>query len=225
MIDFLLDNPIVLFFVLIGLARLFRKSRGTEAKAPTTAAEEARRRADKRTARSQPLEKRLEALAQELQTRLELGSAGDPGASAGLRAAVGEPSRPLGTMPLGASLEAASLETASLRSRAFAGGSIESPSLESTASDAGVDYDLNDPAFVFHSAIEEPVGKAYHLDTFSGFHTSTGARSTVASRGGVLEELGGTGRAFFNNIEDVRRAFILAEALGRPRSQRPLARR
>ena len=82
-----------------------------------------------------------------------------------------------------------------------------------------IDYDLNARAFEYHSAIEEPDAKKFHLDSFAGFHSATGVRVGTAQ----VEELADERGAFdglFGSANDLQRAFVLTEVLSRPLSLR-----
>ena len=214
------------------------------------AAEEARRRAaaraDGAATEAPTLDQRLEQLALDWQAKIEgktspqmVTSPGEP------IAAAGDP-RPVSTSgiaatPLAAasrraaSLESTSLESTSLDTRSLESGSLDAGSLESAGLDAGsLEASSADPrwiestssdAFNYHAAIQESESKAYHLDSFTGFHSATGTRTGGRAEGGALEEIDAAGASLFTSEEDLRRAFILGEVLGRPRAHRPLARR
>jgi hypothetical protein len=86
------------------------------------------------------------------------------------------------------------------------------------------DYDLNKEAFAYHDALNEPVEQAFHLKGFTGFHEAHGLshESPIMSpkpsdddsqqTSGLTELVGADG--------GLRRAIILNEILGRPRSLR-----
>ncbi len=87
----------------------------------------------------------------------------------------------------------------------------------------GIDYDTQSTAFGFHPVVAEPVEKEYHLTGFQGFQSAqafnAGERDRAESERAYsapidvrADILGGPG--------DLRRAIILTEILGKPRSMR-----
>lgn len=236
-------------------------------KANTQAADEALRRAHARVsaARKAPesmtLEQRLEALASDFESKMGGTSRSAPTAQAGsaptaqagsARAAFNAPrstslfSGPQSDEALSSDLtvlERHALARASTQP-AIERGSLESGSLETTAGDRPApqrtDFDLKADAFAYHTAIEEPDAKKFHLDSFgayrsavdepatkqfhidsfAGFHSATGARTATAQVESIVDER----RLFdnmFGNTEDIQRAFVLTEILSRPLALRP----
>jgi hypothetical protein len=215
-LEFLSDYPFVVFLAIYALVRLLKggKKGAADAKAPTAASpavEEAKRRALARQAASaKPFDQRLEELALRFEQKLSENAA-VPTVRTGPReplVAIGEP-----MLPERASLEAASLEIGSveevLPSEAF---------VEPARRERG-SFDLNGDAFEFHPTIDEPEAKAFHLDTFAGFHTATGQRVETASVE-AINEAAPLFDELFGDGDELRRAFVLSEILGKPRALR-----
>ncbi|MBC8144426.1 MAG: hypothetical protein H7X80_02505, partial [bacterium] len=80
-------------------------------------------------------------------------------------------------------------------------------------------YDLNAKAFEFHTAIDEPDAKKFHLDSFAGFHSATGVRVDTASVETLVDE-GSAFKDLLGSTEEIQRAFVLSEVLARPLSLR-----
>lgn len=101
-----------------------------------------------------------------------------------------------------------------------------------------IDYDLNPDAFVFHDTLNETADQEYHLQGFGfrdplketteqefhlqgfgGFHQAHGLERSPEMFAYQEENLEAT-PPFFSDPEEIRRAFIITEVFGPPRSQR-----
>jgi hypothetical protein len=221
--DFLVDNPVIAFAILFVLFRFIgakRKAAQTEKLPQQTAkpvrstgnaaADEALRRAQRRDQQALPFQQRLEELARQFEQKLGTTPAPIASAKEAPVAIAGERR----AMPP-ASLQAASLEIGRAEEV------LPRESFIEPSSPQRVDYDTTtQSAFEFHQAIEEPVEKAYHLDAFTGFHSADGTRVATASVEQV-RELGPAAEGLFTSLDDLRRAFVLSEVLGRPTSLKP----
>ena len=207
--DFLTD-PFVVFLILYGLFRLLRgKKQETPASDSTvkrsSAAEEARRRALKRQppTAATPYEQRLEEIARQYEMKKQMAAA-----SATVHPGVTEEVAVEHVVPQRVMPERPTLEDAARAIETMEGASASA-------------FDLNQKAFEFRSVLETPVETAFHLDSFSGFRSATGVQINTASVESI-EEREDAMDDLFGSPDELRRAFVISEVLGRPRALRRL---
>lgn len=241
MIDFILDNPFILIFLLYGLVSLLTKKKGqqkTEARRTSATA-----RREPATARSQPATTRPSTLANVEQSLLRVMEQADREFSS----RVSEPSAesaPLVSGPASTSKSSTVLESTkgddpfAFRSLMH-GGESQRTSLEAGSKDydvdatdyditakdydvTAIDYDTQTSGYGFHAAVDEPVEKEYHLTGFQEFHTGHGftdkERERAIGEAAYAEVVPEVQVGF--SPDDIRRAIVMQEILGKPRSRR-----
>lgn len=230
MIDFLIDNPFIAILIIYGLISLFTGKK----KRQQAAAQKAQANGSKAKPAKQS----------QVQQETHRSKIEDV-----LRNAIEQADREFsGTKPLSSTSKAKSV-TAGTGSTAKQGKSAddpfafhslmhtEEPSQETedydktaidydvTAQDydiTGVDYDTKQDAFAFHSATDKSAEKEYHLTSFTNFHSAHGLSAEDRRKFAEEEAAAAEGSSLgidWNNPDDLRRAIIMQEVLGKPKAR------
>ncbi|MDB5034463.1 MAG: hypothetical protein JWQ98_1704 [Chlorobi bacterium] len=203
MFDFLFDNPQIIIFLLIFI--LYKVFGGRKKNGAPGVAEAGRKRA-------RTTEERLREALEEANRRRAAASS--------------EPAR-----PLPASRVADSPVAANRSDDPFAFHSLmQSGPMEKGARAAvdydtsATDYDADSSKFAFRSASAEPESQEYHLGGFKQFRSAGGMSgdpvTPVAGQDAVRPGQATILSALLANPEEIKRAVIMQEILGKPKSFR-----
>jgi hypothetical protein len=197
MFDFLFDNPQIIIFLLIFI--LYKVFGGKKKNGPIAVAEAGRKRA-------MTTEERLREALEEANRR---------------RAAAPSVQQ---AQPVAATVAGRSDDPFAFRSL-MQNGPMDKDVRESADYDkTAVDYDTDSSKFAFRSASAEPESKEYHLGGFQQFR-SAGGMSVDQARPVVAEDAGQPDQAtilvaLLTRPEEIKRAVIMQEILGKPKSLR-----
>jgi hypothetical protein len=205
MFDFIFSNPVVLIFLIYALFRIFGSKGRKEREAKLKQARQQVQPQMQQKVKNTSFQDRLEEAMRQAGISIDQGTltTGQPSTSV-----------PVTTAP---SAAAASAPAA------------DDPYAFHSASDRiaeripeRVDYDLKQEAFEFHPVTREPVEQEYHLTGFSGFREAHGLSSLrrPAVQSGEPAVQPAADLSLFRRPDDLRRAIIINEILGKPKSLR-----
>lgn len=231
MIDFILDNPFIAILIIYGLISLFTGKKKKQ--------QAAAKKAQANGSEAKP------AKQSQVQSETSRNKIEDV-----LRNAIEQADREFTGTKLTSSASTTKSVTAGIGSTAKQGKSaddpfafhslmhVEEPSQETedydktavdydvTAQDydiTGIDYDTKQDAFAFHSVTNKPAEKEYHLTSFTKFHSAHGLSAEdrrVIAQGEAATADGSSLGIDWNNPDDLRRAIIMQEVLGKPKARR-----